>query len=391
MPRSMSTTRDALCVLALLSLVPGCAVEMASPDDVAALESAVRASDCYPHGNRYNCRPPAEGRAGSPRVYNPYTRSERWPVASGTPLMDGHGNVRGRVAGADVKINYGPRKRLHGQTLVYAFAARLDTGITASGWIPERALRHRRTLRRRMRTLRLPNPGRGHYRTRWVVTGGDNARYDGLKVTRGHRGGGHNATDYLMRPGDVVNIIYNTPGRGLGGFNVDTIRPGTIFRRARGVSQIRVPLYRPGGARAVSALHFVYGYIHDGAQRRYGWMAKQALAPAPETSPSAESGQCYARCCDGSLAGPLGAESGRACVSASSAACEGHGYVRRARFDEALVYQRDRSCWAKCRSRERYHRLDGVDEGCSLRAAAFCAEGDRGGLQDAMWSACAPG
>ncbi|MCB9597075.1 MAG: hypothetical protein H6719_30405 [Sandaracinaceae bacterium] len=371
-----------ICAALALVTLGGCAMELAE-DDGWADTQYLSPDDCYPRGNRFNCRPDSASRY-LPRVYNPVRGGIYWPIAHGTPLYDGVGSVRGVVRDGQVRINHGQRKRLAGQTMVYVWAVRLEEGFSASGWVPEAALVHRRTLRRRMPTVRLPNPGRGHYQARWTVTGGDPAHYGDLTVTRGYRGDGRRATDYLMRPGDVVNLTYNVPGRELGGYNVDTFRPGVTFRRARGVQQLAVPLYRQGGTTAVDHLHFIYGYVHDGTQRRYGWMAREALRLTSEAPADAT---CAARCCDGSVVTALDASSERACIASARTMCEAHESSLRVRRDGALVYQRGRSCWARCPGDAAYARLAGVTEGCTERAVEYC--GGRG-LEDAMWASCAP-
>ena len=81
------------------------------------------------------------------------------------------------------------------------------------------------------------------------------------------------ASDYLVRPGGVVNLCYNLPGTG--GASDDTFPLGAIFRRSRGVTHVDVPLYHPGGPVRVGHLTFVYGHV--GA--RYGWIARDAVSP----------------------------------------------------------------------------------------------------------------
>ncbi len=48
-----------------------------------------------------------------------------------------------------------------------------------------------------------------------------------------------------------------------------------------------------------------------------------------------------------------------------------------------------RECCALCRNRTRYHQVN-VPMHCTDAARAYCNVGDRGGLVDAMWGACAP-
>jgi hypothetical protein len=258
-------------VIAVLSSTSACTMEPATEEDLAAELGGRR---CVPADNRFNCTPPETEFRHGPRVLRSVADGDiRWPIHGDTHLFDGFGNDRGVVTESSVKINYGQRKRLHGRTVVYAWDVR-TTGGAASGWIFEEKIVHRDRLRDRSPTLELPNPGHGEYDTIWVITGGNNASFEGLKVNPdvGH------ATDYLLRPGNVVNIVYSVPGFHLGGFSVDTVPPGVVFRRSRGVEQIRIELYDESNRRVNRYMHFVYGFIHDGTQRRYGWMAKEALA-----------------------------------------------------------------------------------------------------------------
>lgn len=383
----------------------GCVAEVADEEGGSVADS-LSADDCYPRGNPYNCKPPA-ATADRPRIRNPDNGwSEEWPIRAGSPLMDGLGHVRGNVSASSVKINVGQRKILHDAPVVYAFATRLDTGISASGWIFEDHLVHAATLRRRMPTLGLPDPGEGEYEAHWLVTGGDNARFEGLKVNRGFSGGGREATDYLLRPGNVVNLIYSVPGHELGGFSVDTFPPGVVFRRSRGVNQIPVPLYRPGGTTAVSEMAFVYGFIDDGYTRRFGWIAREAMTlppippappppeptPPPSTPPMSTSGECAVRCCDGSLS--IFTTTTAAQCRESYGVCASHERVNRMAFNGAYIYERStpcegRYCCALCTNRDAYHRVDAASE-CTAHARDYCSVNDRGGLRDADWRDCAP-
>ena len=246
----------------------------ADAPDLSTTDSALR---CVPSNNRYNCEPPRTSNRKGPRViHSKRTGSINWPVFSNTPLYDGMGTQVAVVTGSTVHINYGQRKRLDGQTLVYAWAVRTNLGAK-SGWIPEAQIKNPSLLDRRSPTLRLPNPGHGTYTAIWTITGGNPGSIANLKVNP-RVSSGQNGTDYLVRPGNIVNIVYTVPGFSLGGYSVDTVPVGTIFRRARGVKEIDIPLYRPNSStKAHVNMHFIYGYINDGHQRRYGWMAKEAM------------------------------------------------------------------------------------------------------------------
>lgn len=373
-------------------------------DDSAAVDDAVLA-EC--DRSPYNCKLPAAHKDRN-RIFNYATNSYDWPISANTALLDGLGNERGHVAESSVRINYGLRKHLHGVNHVYAFAAKLDTKLMASGWIKESAVKDGPITR--MKTVALTDPGHGDYETVWTVTGGNNAEYEGLKVVKDWSDGGCNATDYLVRPGGFFNLLYNLPGSG--GVAIDTFPLGVTFRRAKGVNQLDINLYNPGGTHVVDKMYFVYGHVGG----RYGWVAKAALTAAsdpgggsgggsggssgggaagsggdPTPPPPADpTGQCYVRCCDGSLQGPIATTSASACHDASQGACEAKGHVKRSEFNGAQVWERPNACWAKCFNRAAYHEVTGVTQDCTQHAKEYCAVSDRGGLQDAAWSQCQP-
>ncbi|HEY8554674.1 MAG TPA: hypothetical protein VIL43_09075 [Burkholderiales bacterium] len=377
----------------------GCAAPIgAEPEDETAVSQDALSCSGGCCGSRFNCRvPDPEKRAGcgGARIKNPATGSCEWPLRPDAErsIYDGLGNRIGEVRSASVRLNQGIRKHFGGRWLVYVFNAtvRMNDGSLrpASGWIEQADLVHASRLHGY--TLALEDPGHGHYETRWRITGGDPSRFDHLHLVA-TQGDTYPATDYLVRPYGLQHLTYSVPGFNLGGHATDSFPPGAIFRRARGVPQIEIPLYTPRGFRSALSLHFVYGYVHDGEQRRYGWIPKEALEPVadPEPAPPPSGHTCSARCCDGTVVTGIAAESAGACVSASSPACEGHDYVLRARWDGAVVYERTSFCWAKCANRSAYHRVEGVTSGCTEAARAFCAVGDRGRFEDAMWDPCRP-
>ncbi len=391
----------------------GCFLAACGPADELNGEGASQATalsgECSQ--SEYNCALPASPHDRN-RIFNYATNSYDWPIANGAHLRDGLGNIRGVVVDSAVKINYGGRKRINGVNHVYAFAARLDTGITASGWVREGALNNSPISR--MPTVALSDPGHGDYETVFTVTGGNNADFEGLKVSKDYDDGGRNATDYLVRPGNMFNLLYNLPGRG--GVATDTFPLGVSFRRCQGVLHIDINLYEPSGTKVVRTMPFVYGHVGS----RYGWVAKDALdtqasaaAPAaadpgtappssgddpaagpgtsdPAPPPAPATGQCYARCCDESLQGPMQTSDPSSCLTASQAACDPYGHVKRIEFNQSEVWARSNSCWAKCKNRDAYHLVDGVTQDCTQHASDYCAVSDRGGLQDAAWSQCQP-
>ncbi len=370
----------------------GCIGEIGGePDSMDSTEELT--SECSQ--SVYNCKLPAKT-IDRNRIYNYATKSYDWPIAAGAHLRDGLGASRGTVAGSSVRINYGARKTLDGQAHVYAFASKLTSGVTASGWVRELALKHGPI--ERMPTVKGKSPGHGDYQATWTVTGGNPSEFSGLKVTKGFSGSGRNATDYLKRPGNVVNLLYNLPG--MGGVSIDTFPLGVKFKRSKNVSQLDVPLYHPGGSQVIRVMKFIYGHIGG----RYGWIARDALLmdPAPASSPtpdpgpdpnsgsgSAPTGQCYVRCCDTTLH-EVDTSDAPSCHEASQVVCSDRGYVKRSEFNGAEVYERPKFCYTKCKNRTKYHRVDGVTEDCTAHAKAYCAVGDRGAFEDALWSQCDP-
>jgi len=393
--------------LGLGGVFGGCAAPPDESEEGGLSDDGVGADEC--DRSTYNCKLPA-AKIDRNRIYNYANDSYDWPIAGGTELLNGLGDARGHVKDPAVKINYGNRKKINGVTQVYAFAAPLDTGIVASGWVKEAALADGPISR--MKTVNGKNPGQGDYEATWTVTGGDNAAFAGLKVNPGYNGSDENATDYLLRNGGVVNLLYNLPGSG--GVSTDTFPTGVKFKRAKGVLELETKLYKKGGTTVIKVMKFIYGHIGG----RYGWIARDALVqdaasvpgggadpggsggggsdpgsggsdPGSGSEPPA-TGQCYARCCDGSLQGPMATVDPAACVGESSNACSGHGYVKRSEWNGAEAYSRPEACYAKCANREKYHEVEGVTSGCHDAAVAYCAVGDRGAFQDAMWSQCPP-
>lgn len=212
------------------------------------------------------------------RFHTPAGKPE-WPCRAGTPLHDGLGRVRGTLTAPEAKINWGQRKRLLGVWMVYAWDSviRLPRGgyQRASGWIPESALAHP--------LVAMPNvepllPAGGAMGGRYRITGGDAASFGDARIHPNVRGGGQRATDYLRRDGDVINLLYSTPGAG--GVATDTLPVGATFQRATQVQEIRIRLYHPASARpySISVLTFIYGRADiPGERPRWGWIALRAL------------------------------------------------------------------------------------------------------------------
>jgi hypothetical protein len=249
----------------LLALLAGCG---GSVDDAGLDESALKRRcdgpfDCY--------LPNPDPEPGdNDRLRNKYAGGVQFTLEPGTHLYTGFAGDRGAIVSKQVRINYGQRKTLMGAPFVYVVGVSLADGTGASGWVPESAIAEDIGY---MHTVRAGDPGQGDYATVFTITGGDLAAYGDLKVnphvTEAHQA----ATDYLARPGNVVNFCYNLPGAG--GASDDTFAIGAPFYRSRGVDHVDIPLYYPNGTVRVGHLTFVYGHVGS----RYGWIARDALTP----------------------------------------------------------------------------------------------------------------
>ena len=234
---------------------------------------------------------------------------------------------------------------------------RLDNVLTqagktlpVSGWVAASDVQlvalHQKQQLEKMPDVAAPPKAHAHYHTKYRMVARDPATYyqpgckvDGkpctYHVVRGTRrkkqpgcdGGsflaqvgadGPKPQDYMGRPGGVVNMLYQTPG--VGGASADTFPLNTIFHRAKlpdacGSDHITIPLYKAasskaeaiawskkkqtdgtcGPPRAGKSQTYYYGFVWDGARRRYGWVAVDALEKVAGDEPTTTCG-CVAKC-----------------------------------------------------------------------------------------------
>lgn len=229
--------------------------------------------------NPYPCQDPAD--PGANRLAHQFNAQDcRFALASGSVLYDGFGTARGTVTDAQIRINYGQRKRLpNGTTVVYAFAVGTTNGA-ASGWVREADVTESLAY---MSTETLASPGSGDYVAQWRITGGPlpvRAFYGDMVLHNTHRPCTHYPTDYLLRRGNVVNELYNLPG--MGGVSLDTYTAETpnVFRRSIGVALHPIPFYQkdsPLNSAPFGYMDFMYGHVNG----RYGWIARDAVTTDP--------------------------------------------------------------------------------------------------------------
>lgn len=262
-------------------------------------------SECY---GPFDCYLPNPAGTNRNRVTNPLDGTDLFPLAPNTDIVDGMGNLRGQVTSTKIMINYGQRKTLLGAPHVYAFAVGTTNGVMSS-WVRESAVKQSLAF---MPTVLAQNPGKGDYDQVFTVTGGDPSLYGDDKVIPNFTMNNGAATDYLVRPGNVVNLLYGFRG----GVSDDTmpIGPGTKFRRAKGVPSFYYNLYAPGSSTVIGTQRFFYGHI-DG---RYGWIARDTLDPPP-AKPGPSKTYCCAKC--SMLMVPHQAESGKQCTIAAEEYC----------------------------------------------------------------------
>ena len=205
-----------------------------------------------------------------------------------------------------VRINAGQRKKIGGQEYVYAFAVRLDNGINASGWIPRSSIRSGAF---KMKASK-PIGGNDFASTEYVVKDVSDypcepwrdppclARFRYKVRPRSQLERGEDFDDYVLRPGSVINLLYQTPL--LGGASTDTFlveKNKLAFKRLKSRDSkhrtaVRVRLYHKGGTRPVGSAAFVFGSING----RFGWIAASAIkkgkvASASSTNPTPPGGE----------------------------------------------------------------------------------------------------
>lgn len=353
----------------------------------------------------YNCKLRVSG--GNRVATNDPDDDNSWAVQQGVPVLDGNGDVMAISTKTRAKFNYGQKRSFGGEDYVFA----MSTSNSSAGWMPLSSILGAESFASKVGHVSAKGAGLEEMGCYEVKSSHDPV-LELEKVVYDSKSTHERAGDYLPLPRAngqrSVNLVFNVPGFALGGPAIDHFPAGTKFQRLdvptdHGAPSIDIPLYvkdSKGRYRKKSGtMKFVYGYVLAATgTKRNGWMAYDALKvssgcggdDAPPPLPPEGDAQCYARCCNGTLQGPVGVQDAAACHEASQAMCAADDHVLRSELDGVQVWQRDNQCWAKCHNRQAYHSLDGVTEGCTQAASAWCDVGDRGGLQDAAWSRCEP-
>jgi hypothetical protein len=240
----------------------------------------------------------------------------RWDLAAGQKLYEGAGASRGTITGGCysdalapvdtghpcVSINFGQVKRMTvagsstPAAYVYAWDATAD-GKSASGWVLAKAITDP--------AFKLydlpPRPGSAFAQTSYVVKSAEDygctpgtyvsatclPPWAQLKIRpKSTADVSEKARDYMLRDGNVLNLVYQTPL--VGGASTDTFLVSARrlgFRRLKSTSSdrrtiLRISLYETkdathAGLKVVGKMYFVYGEIAG----RFGWVAAAAVKP----------------------------------------------------------------------------------------------------------------
>lgn len=439
--------RPAYVCLALLALA-GCydgEPELDAPDQIP--REGINGEKCLE--SPYNCKLRAD--AGQRVETNDKTDDDYWGITPGVTIRDGHGGSLGTMTYGATLFNHGQTRMFDGEK--HAFAVRTSNGSAGWIPISaikgrksfEAKVGHVSAKGAGLKTLGCYEIRNSHDAKRELLKVVRNSK------AKHERAGDYMA---LPRNNNKrsANLAFNVPGFGLGGPAVDHFPAGTKFQRLAvptdsGAHSIDIPLWDKDAngnyLKQAGTMKFIYGYVIAATgTKRNGWMALDALvsssgcdqghapppdeppppppppAPPPEEEPPPPppedippdepepepepppppppdqpepppANQCYVRCCDDTLQGPVASAEPAICHEDSKWMCANNEHVKRSEWNGMEVWQRPNTCWAKCWNRLAYHQVD-VPENCAQHAKSYCAVGDRGGLEDAMWSQCQP-
>ena len=254
------------------------------------------------------------------RVLNPTPFDKdnplQWELKPAAPVYDGAGTLMGTTAPTIkvgdkkftcTKVNYGFSKVINGQFCVYGFTIDISPSaavrpllppeeqkksvLATSAWVPLDAFVDKLTLLDTVGLGKGKLPRLPLLATRYKITGGNPHFYDtpSGELAIVDKLDGPVPSDYLRRTTGTVNILYTVPGFYIGGHSLDSllITSSATFRPARGVRQFPMPTYFPKGhpqqgKKSPKTMTFIYGAVEaKGTETIYGWIAKEALVPAP--------------------------------------------------------------------------------------------------------------
>jgi hypothetical protein len=210
---------------------------------------------------------------------------DSWGVEPGASVRDGNGDVMVRSTRTRMTFNFGQTRALAGK----AHALALSTDNGSAGWYPIDHILGETSFRARMGEVNARDPRAGRMAC-YEIRNSHDALRELRKVVYDAQTSHERAGDYMSLPRASgrrsANLIFMVPGFGLGGATTDHFPAGTKFRRVRvptdtGRPSITIPLWSRDGAGRYrvqnGTMRFFYGYIVGNGDKRFGWMAEDAL------------------------------------------------------------------------------------------------------------------
>ena len=283
--------------IALVFLLAACATDDLVEDDDLLEEDVVHDTSSSELSKRmfsgvngdwciaspFNCRFRAPG--VSQRVVTA-SGLESWGIEPGASLRDGHGDPLAIVTNTRLTFNYGQTRELAGK----AHALALSSSNGSAGWYPIERILGEASFRARMGEVNARDPRDGEMAC-YAIRNSHDASIELRKVVYDSQATHERAGDYLplVRANGrrSANLIFMVPGFGLGGASTDHFPAGTKFQRVHvptetGRPSITIPLWVKDGAgryrKRAGSMTFLYGYVRANGVKRFGWMARDALA-----------------------------------------------------------------------------------------------------------------
>ena len=230
----------------------------------------------------YNCR---FRRPGVSQRVTTASGNDSWGVSPGASIRDGNGDVLAVSTRTWMTFNYGQTRALAGK----AHALALSTDNGSAGWYPIERILGETSFRNRMGEVNARDPDEGEMAC-YEIRDSHDASRELKKVVYDSHAVHERAGDYmaLVRNNGrrSANLIFMVPGFGLGGASTDHFPAGTRFQRVwvptnSGKPSITIPLWVKDGdgryRKRSGSMRFLYGYIVGNGDRRFGWMAQDAL------------------------------------------------------------------------------------------------------------------
>lgn len=281
-----------------LVLITGCALDEELmdddlyEDDVVLDTTTVEARRSFKGVNGDHCiASPYNCRFREPGVSQRVTTGageDKWAVEPGASVRDGHGNAMIISTRTTAAFNYGQTRLLAGK----AHALAVSSSNGSAGWYPINRILGETSFRARMGEVNAKDPGVGKLAC-YQIRNSHDASLELRKVVFDSDATHERAGDYLALPRNngrrSANLVFMTPGFGLGGATTDHFPAGTKFQRVHvptstGRPSISIPLWVKDSAgryrKRAGSLRFLYGYITGNGVRRFGWIAQDAVTPS---------------------------------------------------------------------------------------------------------------